>query len=335
MALGVGVLFPPGSDGRPTALYVADLQVNCVACGLELTRRYFLSTRFHPLTVLRLEQLLVSLPSAIEGECAQCEEPLAPQGVERWAMQISPGDGDGLLHGLCDPEGKPRWRFYPHDFLDVQGLPRLEMPEDISSVALDALTELDFYAASGRYWSPKSALRRAILADDEELAVLPGALLEDDGSVLLDAAPGLRFWIGVPEDAPLALEALREAGWAAALLVDDGETNDAYPDAAYYWMDDLTPHLEDTSVIGAAHPDAADDALRRHFERFPVDLRFERDGDLLRVIAGDGDTPSKRLDFPLEGICEEAARTGSAPGDIARIEIDRALTLLDIASAGG
>lgn len=333
MALGVGVLFPPGSDGRPTALYVADLQASCVACGLELTKRYFLSTRFHALTLVQLEQRMLSLPAAIEGACAQCDEPLAAEGVERWALQISPGDGEGLLHGLCDTSGEPEWRWYPHDFLDVQGLPRLTMPEDISSVALDALTEPSFHAASGRYWNPKSALRRAILADDEDLDDLPGALLEDEGAVVLDAAPGLRFWIGVPEDAPFALKALRDAGWAVSVLVDDGVPCDAYPDAARYWITDLEPHLFDTSVVAAAHPDAADAALRRHFERFPVDLRFERDDDVLRVIAGDGDSPSSRLDFPLDAICDEAARTGAAPGDIARIEIDRALTLLDMTAS--
>lgn len=335
MALGVGLLMPPGADGRPMAVYLADLEADCTECGRTAMRRYFLSTRFHSLTLARLEQLLVSLPAAIEGECEQCDAPLVPEGVRRWSVQFSPGDGDGLIVGLCDVEGVPRWRVSPHEYLDVQAVPKWDWEEDdISSVQLDVLNEVTFFAAFGRYLNPKSAVRRAVLSlSDPEHPPIPGARMLPDGAILAEPAPGYTIWVGpasrqgpylasVPPDTP------------HALLVEDGMIASGYPDAPAQWLSDLAPLLSGRSVMAFAETEPVDASLRRHFSRWPVDIRYLEAEDTLRVVAGDGLEENSILEFGLRGLAMEAARTAAAPGDIARVEIDRAMTLLDLASKG-
>lgn len=336
MALGVGLLMPPGADGRPMALYLSDLEADCGACGRTTMRRYFLSTRFHSLTLARLEQLLLSLPAAIEGTCEQCDATLTPEAVRRWSLQFSPGDGDGLIVGICDKSGVPRWRVSPHEFLDVQAVPMMEWAdEDISSVRLDLLNESTFFSAFGRYLNPKSAVRRAILAlSDPEHPPIPGGRWLPEGAVITEPAPGFRIWVGPAErqDAFLASE---DPDLPHALLVEDGMIASGYPDAPVQWLSDLVSELAGLSVIAFAETEPVDASLRRHFSRFPVDIGFVEAGDVLRVVAGDGSEPNSVLEFGLRGLAKEAARTAAAPGDIARVEIDRAMTLLDLASRDG
>lgn len=333
MALGVGLLFPPGADGRPMALYVADLEADCAACGRTALRRYFLSTRFHSLTLPRLEQLLLSLPAAIEGECEQCDEALTPDDVTRWALQFAPADGVGLIVGLCNAEGETSWRVAPHEFLDVQAVPILEwQDDDISALTLDQLDATSFFEAFGRFLNPKSAIRRAILrVVDLEHPKIPGGYVGDDGSVLVTPAPGLSIWVGDASQQEAVLQ--KFAGLQTALLVEHGDIAAGYPDAPHAWLGDLRAELAGLSVVAAAEIAPVNASLRRHFERFPVDIHFIEEGDLLRVVAGDGSQAHSILEFGLAGLAQEAARTGAAPGDIARVEIDRAMTMLELASS--
>ena len=332
MALGVGVLFPPGADGRPCAMYVADLRAACPACGYGCVRRYYLSARFHSLTLARLGQLLHDARYAMDGECEQCDEVLDGDAVERWSLMISPGDGSGLLHGLETEDGEVSWRVYPHEFLDVQSLPRFEHAEDQSAVDLDALDEREIFACLSRYWSPKSALRRLIVAiSSDAWSDVPASRVDGAGAFRISPADGLDLWIG-PNALGEAEEAtIDESQSAWSLLVEDGELADGWPDAPARWLRDLVGPLRGRDVIAVASLDAVEAALRTHFDRFPVDLRYEREGSMLRVIAGAGDTPTSRLEFALDEIAEEAARTCSSPGDIARVELDRALVMLDLA----
>ena len=115
------------------------------------------------------------------------------------------------------------------------------------------------------------------------------------------------------------------------LLVVDGLLVDGYPDAPARWLADLHPQLEGRSLVVFASVEEVDAALRRHFSRFPVDISYVDEGDTLRVVAGDGSESTSVLRFERASIAEEAARTGAAPGDLARVEIDRAMTLLDLA----
>lgn len=333
MALGIGLLMPPGADGRPMALYIGDLVASCPACGIEVARRYFLSTRFHSLTLPRLERLLLGLPAAIEGQCTQCDETLDSATVERWSLQFSPGDGDGLVIGLCDKDGFVEWRVSPHEFLDVQSVPVMHFDaDDISSVRLTQLDEGSFFSAMGRFLNPKSAIRRSVLlAHDPNHASLPGARRNPDGSVTAEPAPGLTIWVGAAAD-QLRVQDSYPASMYGCVLVEDGEIMDGYPDAPAAWLSDLEPALTSRSVVAFASTDAVDASLRRHFQRFPVDISFVEAPDLLRVVAGDGSEQNSVLEFQLSALAVEAASSGAAPGDIARVEIDRALTLLDLDS---
>ena len=332
MALGVGLLFPPAADGRPCAMYVADLRAACTACGYPCTRRYFLSARFHSLTLARLEQILDDVPCAIEGECEQCDQKLRDEAVERWSLLISPGDGLGLLHGLSDRSGSRQWRVFPHEHLDVQGLPKFEFDEDRSAIALEPLDERGFFGAVDRYWSPKSALRRLLVAAADDVWIdLPGARREPDGAFRISPAPGLELWIGPFEAGEAEEDAIDQDANALVVLVEDGELADGWPDAPARWLADLAPLLEGRDVIASASMDAAEEALRTHLDRFPVDVSYLRQGNTFTVTAGDGSTPTSRLVFALDEIATEAARTCASPGDMARIELDRALVMLDLA----
>ena len=332
MALGIGLLMPPGSDGRPMMVYLADLEIVCAACGMGAAKRYVLSTRFHVLTVARLEQHLFAIPAAIEGECGQCGADFSPEAVARWSLQYAPGDGDGLLVGLCDHEGLSSWRVFPHAHLDVQGIPILSFEaDDISSVALESLTEPQVFATLGRYLNPKAAIRRAILrATATSRAPLPK--LRDEGAqgLWIEPAPGLVVWLGPSAATPSLVDDAPPAS-RGVLLVEDGLLVDGYPDAPARWLADLHPQLEGRSLVVFASVEEVDAALRRHFSRFPVDISYVDEGDTLRVVAGDGSESTSVLRFERASIAEEAARTGAAPGDLARVEIDRAMTLLDLA----
>lgn len=332
MALGIGLLMPPGADGRPMMVYLADLEIVCAACGMGAAKRYVLSTRFHALTVARLEQHLFSIPAAIEGECGQCGADFSPDAVARWSLQYAPGDGDGLLVGLCDHEGVSAWRVFPHAHLDVQGVPILSFDaDDISSVALASLIEPQVFAALGRYLNPKAAIRRAVL---RATAATPTPLpkLRDEGAqgLWMEPAPGLVVWTG-PSSAAPSLVADAPPASRGALLVEDGVLADGYPDAPARWLADLSPQLVGRSLVVFASTEEVSASLRRHFSRFPVDISYVDEGDTLRVVAGDGTEASSVLLFERSAIAEEAARTGAAPGDLARVEIDRAMTLLDLA----
>lgn len=321
---------PPGSDGRPTAVYLVDMQAVCGACGKEAQRRYFLSTPFHSLTLRRLEMLFDSAPAAIEGNCEQCEASLDPEHVERWSLQYSPGDGEGLLIGVTTRGEKAQWRAVPHDHLDVQGQPVWSwMRDDISSTAMASLVEREFYTHFQRYMNPKSALRQLILACRDHRQLAPSnAEFTESGAAVMAASPGLEFWVGPAEHAEQAVRSHPHRS-TLATLVDDGECAEGYPDAPVRWLQDVAAYLVGQSVIAFGDPQAADASLRRHFSRFPVDLHFDDDEDVLRVIAGDGSEELSVLEFQPVEITHEALRTCAAPGDIARAEIDRALTLLD------
>lgn len=330
MALGIGLLMPPGPDGRPHAVYLVDLQARCGACGKEALRRYFLSTPFHSLTLRRLGLLFDAAPGALEGACEQCEQDLGADDVTRWSMQFSPGDGQGLLIGLQTQEDAATWRVAPHDFLDVQGQPVWEWaPDDISSKAVEMLDEAHFYAAFSRHLNPKSALRQAILSLADRGHPGPaGARYPASGACVLRVSEGLEFWLG---DAALRDQAIASHPWrsSAVILVESGKISDGYPDAPVHWLEDLASYLDAKSVIAFVDEGAADASLRRHFSRFPIDITFAREDELLRVIAGDGSDEQAVLEFFPEDIAHEASRTGATPGDMARAEIDRALTLLD------
>jgi len=330
MALGIGLLMPPGPDGRPTAVYLIDMQAVCGACGKEALRRYFLSTPFHSLTLRKLERLFDAAPDAIEGVCEQCDAELQPEDVERWSLQYAPADGQGLLLALAEREGETAWRAVPHDHLDVQSQPVWSWDrQDISVVALPSLNEVTFTEAFARAMNPKSVLRQAILAFHDRSHQAPlGATFTESGACVVEAAPGLEFWIGSADGQHQAV-ASRPLRATHALLVEDGTIADGYPDAPARWLGDLATFLSEISVVAFVDPSAADASLRRHFHRFPIDLQFEDAGDILRVIAGDGADDHAALEFQPHAIAKEAARTGAAPGDIARAEIDRALTLLD------
>lgn len=333
MALGVGLLFPPGADGRPRAMYVADLRAECPSCGFGCTRRYYLSARFHSLTLARLERLLHEMPLVMDGECEQCDQRLDEASVRAWSLLISPGDGIGLLQGLCALEQKARWRVYPHEHLDVQRLPSFEFEEDRSAVELECLDERSFFPTLSRYWCAKSALRRFLVAEsDESWADFPSLRHEGNRVFRLTPAPGLDLWIGPNADGGAEEDTIDEASSSWELLVEDGDLAYGWPDAPSDWLADLRPLLRGRDVIAVASMDAVEIALRTHFGRFPVDIRYERAGAMLEVIAGDGDTPTSRLRFALDEIAHEAARTCAAPGDIARVEIDRALSMLHLAS---
>lgn len=330
MALGIGLLMPPGADGRPDAVYLVDMNVVCGACGKDGMRRYFLSTSFHSLTLRRLNHLFDAVPGVVEGACEQCEQEYALEDVVNWSLQYSPGDGEGLLVGLAERSGRRSWRAVPHGHLDVQMQPVFEWDDnDISSTVMPSLDETQFYACFRRHLNPKSALRQAILAlhDRSHPAPASGEFTEG-GACIVTASAGLELWIG---DAGAQQQALLEhpQKHTYAILVEDGRIADGYPDAPMRWLSDLAPQLGGRSVIAFTDRGAADASLRRHFSRFPVDLTFEDDGRVLRVIAGDGSDEQAVLEFSPTDIALEAARTGAAPGDIARVEIDRALTLLD------
>lgn len=331
MALGIGLLMPPGPDGRPHAVYLVDMEARCSACGKEALRRYFLSTPFHSLTLRRFNLLFDAAPDAIEGRCEQCEEALQADDVQRWSMQYAPGDGQGLLIGLCVRPEAPSWRVAPHDFLDVQSQPVWDWsPDDISSKAVEVLDEAHFYAAFNRHMNPKSALRQAILSRADRGHPRPaGAEFRTSGACVLQASQGLEFWVG---DAALQGQAIashpRRSG--CVVLVENGLISKGYPDSPVEWLGDLSAYLAGQSVVAFVDEGAADASLRRHFSRFPIDISFERIEDVLRVIAGDGSDAQAVLEFFPEDIANEAARTGATPGDMARVEIDRALTLLDL-----
>lgn len=330
MALGIGLLMPPGSDGRPTAVYLVDMQASCGACGKEALRRYFLSTPFHALTLRKLEHLFYDAPAAIEGVCEQCGADLRAEDVRRWSLQYAPGDGQGLLVGLAESTSDASWHAVPHDHLDVQSQPIWSWDgHDISMIELPELHEASFHTAFRRAMNPKSVLRQAILAmhDRSRPAPLQAECIES-GACIVEAAPGLEFWIGDADHHPQAIMSHPRRA-VHAILVDQGIIADGYPDAPAVWLRDLKPYVAHRSVVAFADPEAADASLRRHFQRFPMDLRFEDEESTLRVIAGDGSDAYAVMEFQAASIALEAARTGAAPGDIARAEIDRALTLLD------
>lgn len=330
MALGIGLLMPPGADGRPEAVYLVDMKVVCGACGKDGMRRYFLSTAFHSLTLRRLNHLFDAVPNAVEGACEQCEEPFSAHDVVHWSLQYSPGDGEGLLVGLAERSGRRTWRAVPHDHLDVQKQPVFEWDQhDISSTDMVSLDETQFYAHFQRHLNPKSALRQAILARLDRAHPAPvSAEFTESGACVVRASVGLEFWIGEADAQQQALLEHPQKS-AVAVLVEDGQIADGYPDAPARWLYDLKAQLQGQSAVAFADRRAADASIRRHFSRFPIDLHFEDDGETLRVIAGDGSDEQAVLAFSPNDIALEAARTGAAPGDIARVEIDRALTLLD------
>lgn len=334
MSLGIGLLMPPGPDGRPTAVYLVDMQAVCSACGKEAQHRYFLSTPFHSLTLRRLDMLFDSAPAAIEGACEQCDATLQAADVERWSMQYSPGDGEGLLIGLMRRGAEPQWRALPHDHLDVQGQPVWAWTrDDISSIAMESLTEREFYEKFRRYMNPKSALRQMILASKDRRHLAPSnADFSESGACQLIASPGMEFWVGPADRVEQAIRSHPHRA-VHAILVEDGRCAEGYPDAPSRWLSDISSYLVGQSVVAFGDSVVADASLRRHFSRFPIDLHFDDEGETLRVIAGDGSEDLSVLEFHPVEITREALRTGAAPGDVARAEIDRALTLLDFTTS--
>ncbi len=300
--------------------WMRDIEAHCSACGLEGIRRYYSATPFHSLTCRRLESLLTMAPEALDGRCEQCDAPFGPGDAVRWVVHYGFPSGRGLIQGFGAPSVERRWLLSPHDAFDVQLVPCFFPAEDAANVSLDALSVEAVEAAFGRCLNPKEEARRFV-ADGAAAA----------GPRQRRLACGL--WVAtVPSGSgAIALRVRGEEGHddedhVIVPLCVAGVPLAGFPGAPAEWLDSAPA---DVDVFGVAAPSVVETAVRDIVETFPIEMTpVAEERSSLRLVLPDRDV---RRDDPLLSTAEmayEAARGLVAPGDIARLEIDRVLHAL-------
>lgn len=319
MALGIGLVTPPGPDGRPMMLFLLDVRLACSGCGHSQQVRYFRETPFHSLTLRRLELILQRAGEHIDEICDQCDAAMAADEEEAVCLSVGFADGQGVIQGFRDTE-RLVWSLRPHDVFDVQMIARYEPVEDIACRNVSALSEDACRDVFGRAFNPKAALRQAIVA-------WGGCDVAE-----LELAEGLRVRL-----LPAGVRAIEEGDAArSVVLVEGGAPASGWPAAPAEWLLDLDHALRDARVVAQAEVAPIRASLERHLATFPIDTRLvEAAPGQLEAIAGDGSEYGSRILFDLDEIAREAARTCCAPGDIARVELDRALTLIQLSDDDG
>lgn len=314
MALGIGLVAPPGPDGRPMMQYLIDVRFVCGACGHGQQVRYYREVLFHSLTLRRLEVLLERAVGDVEEVCEQCEASITGEDAEVWSLSVGVAESPGVLQGFV-AGGEAVWSLRPHDAYDVQMLARFEPVEDIASVVVPELSEELCLRVFGRAFNPKAALRA-------ELARWSGR-----EALTLGLAPGLCVRV-----LPAGVRAIEEAsGACSVVLVDSGVPSSGWPAAPAEWLVGLEERLAGARVVARVEEAPIRDALQRHLDGFPIDTELiEPEEGVVEAVAGDGSDHGSRIRFAMGEVALEAARTCVAPGDMARIEFDRALVMLQM-----
>lgn len=324
MSLGITLHFQPSASGHWRQLYIADFEAHCAECGWAEVKRYYLDTPFHSLTVRRLEHVAANASTHFAADCGQCGAPMTSEDVQRQAIHFGFADGTGLIQRFATRDAS-RWQLTPNRALDGQIIPQWDPEENIASVVVDALAESTIHRVFGRLLSPKEAVRSLLIAgkpSDVELS------------------HGLRLRLDRTESPPGEAAQTTDDASAAAMtfafpVVSDArsETDRDWSGAGYplpghpwEWLSDFSPPAPKSRLSATITVEIPRirEALDRIIGTFPIDTVID-ENDVEILVS----TQSERLTFSKAAIAREAAATCSEPGDIAHLELCRALHALN------
>lgn len=313
---GVGLLFSPGPGGRPELLTIRDVEAACPTCGHPAVQRFYDAVPFHSWTLAACRIALERAGRGLHTRCTQCDTEVGEADIVRWVVHTGFARGRGLVQGFAAKSGERRWLLSPHQHLDVQLVPAWGERADASQREVEALTGAAVSDAFGRSFSPKEELRawlRATPASTPALTRLAPGLWAASAPNAIDAEASLA-----------TLRATTTLGsWVRADLLAEGELDASAPHAAFAWLSGLGAALEGRAVATFASADLVAPTLDEVLARFPVQVPVELSGDTL-VLQVPG-FPEGALTVDPRDVAREAARSASAPADLARLELDRVL----------
>jgi hypothetical protein len=304
MSLGITLHFQPSKSGHWCQLYIVDAEGHCPSCGGSEVKRYYLDTPFHTVTTRLLDQLAATSEQHFTATCDQCDEELGSDCVSRSTLHFGFANGGGLLQHFRS-EDEQCWQLSPHQSLDAQQILQWSPEDNIASQLVKSLDEQVIFDVFDRFCSPKELFRSMVKRKlhghaqlTSGLRVLLPAIDEPDISETETAHP-------FPGDKP----------WGAPL-----------PGRPWEWLSDL---LEDASIdltaaVVITDLDSVSAGIRHAVSQFPMETEIVEEADELIV-----QTEGERLAFSKREIAREAAQTLSDPGDIAHMELDRAIHALN------
>ncbi len=316
---GIGLHFTTGPGGQPHQLVIRDTEAWCPGCGLELQVRHYSDLPFHSLTTTRLQAELTE-PPTFDERCRQCEHDVTEADAAAWSLHVGFGGQPGVISGFCGPDGVSGWSVRPTRSLSVQQLPAFRLSDlDPETAVIPALDEDEVARVSGRYWNLKSAVRRWVL---RHRAPQPGQIRRIElapGTVLFDVAAG------TPRDtvAARAVDPISGRPWELAMLYSTETVPGGFYGAPTEWLSGLGDALNGRDLWCAADPTGVFDVIDAVCNDLPIAtrVRVDADGTLWLRISGRKDRDGAPEIDPRT-VAGHAARTCSALGDIARMELD-------------
>lgn len=305
MSLGITLHFQPSSSGHWCQLYIVDIEGHCPSCGWAEVKRYYRDTPFHSLTVRKLDSLGELAPTHFSATCEQCGSNVGPTDVQRHTLHYGFADGTGLIQRFATGS-KLQWQLSPRRHLDSQQILQWEPEDNIASMIVDRINERTIHSVFGRVLSPKEALRTIVRSADTGTRRLSHGL-----EVTYPVAP-----FNISTESPTT----------AAWQFPESETLGApLPGHAWEWFSDLfgSPDGFDSHAMVVIDIAQISTALRKAVGQFPMDTTITEDEDSITVTTDD-----EVLTFIKSDIAREAALTLSEPGDIAHMELDRAIHAL-------
>lgn len=316
---GIGLQFTTGPGAQPHQLVIRDTEAWCPGCGLELQVRHYTDLPFHSLTTARLTAELAE-PPAFDEQCRQCEHDVTEADAAVWSLHVGFGGGSGVISGFCSPEGVAGWAMRPTRSLSVQQLPAFRLsdldPETPVTLTLD---EDEIVRVCGRYWNLKSAVRRWVLRHGPPE---PGQVRRIElapGTVAFDVAAD------TPREmiAQKAVDPISGTPWELAPLCTADGLADGFHGAPADWLTGLGDALDGRDLWCAADPTGVFDVVDAVCNDLPIAtrVRMDADGTLWLRISGRKDREGAPEIDPRT-VARHAARTCSALGDVARMELD-------------
>lgn len=306
MSLGITLHFQPSSSGHWCQLYIVDIEAHCPSCGWAEVKRYYRDTPFHALTVRKLESLGELAPTHFSATCEQCGAGVGPADVQRHTLHYGFADGTGLLQRFATRDDV-QWQLSPHRHLDSQQILQWEPEDNIASMIVERIDERTIHSVFGRVLSPKEALRAMVRGTDIRRTNLSHGL-----EVTYPASPNLD-----PIDGPTAAGPYQ--------FPESNTLGSPIPGHAWEWISDLYDSPDSFNEHAAIIIDIEkiSTALRKAIGQFPMDTTITEDEESITVTTDD-----EVLTFVKAEIAREAALTLSEPGDIAHLELDRAIHAL-------
>jgi hypothetical protein len=319
---GIGLQFTLGPGAKPHQLVIRDTEAWCPACGFELQIRHYSDLPFHSLTTARLAAAVLE-PPEFDEVCGQCDHDICEEDARAWSMHVGFSSGHGILSGFAEVDGATGWALRPRRTLNVQQLPAFR-PADLDASGdqplVATLDEDAIFSVFGRYWNPKSAVRRWVLSHPSPADGQVRRVELAPGTVVFDAPAG------TPEAdiQAKALDPIRGTAWIVAPLWTEESAPAGFFGAPADWLHGLAKQLEGRDLWCAADPSMVFQTVDSVCSEFPIAtrVRMDADGTLWLRMSGRKDREGAPEIDP-NAVALEAAQTGSAVEDIARLELDR------------